>query len=64
MKKNTVCTQPSKREALKKMINKEVKVIDDGEWVGIVVGIVDDENLLVLKDGRETSVNIFDVRSK
>jgi len=54
----------SKRGALRRMVNKEVRVVADGEWSGIVVSVVDEENLLILKHGKKVRVNIFDVRSK
>lgn len=54
----------SKQETLRKMINKEVRVMSDNEWLGLVVGIVDGENLLVSRNGKKVRVNIFDVRSK
>jgi len=54
----------SKQETLSKMINKEVRVMSDNEWLGLVVGIVDGENLLVLRNGVKVRVNIFDIRSK
>ena len=64
MKKKPSPSPRSKSEALRKMLNKEVKVVSDNEWSGLVIGVIDEENLLVLRNGEKIPVNIFDVRSK
>ena len=64
MRNKLIRTSTSKKEALRNIINKEVKVVSGGEWSGVVIGVVDEENLLVLKKGKEVRVNIFDIRSK
>ena len=64
MKKKPSPSSRLKSEALRKMLNKEVKVVSDNEWSGLVIGVIDEENLLVLRNGEKIPVNIFDVRSK
>ena len=49
--------------ALQKMIGKEVRVVDNGNWIGPVLGVVDHENFLILKNNSTVKVSVFDVRS-
>ena len=48
---------------LAKLIGKPVKVLGGYGWVGKVTGVVDEENVLVSKNGEPVEVSIFDVRS-
>ena len=52
-----------KAAVLRKMIGKEVRVVAAENWIGPVLGVLDHENFLILKNGSTTKVNVFDVRS-
>jgi hypothetical protein len=48
----------------KKLIGKSVRVLDsDGEWVGEVVDVKDEDTFIVSNGNTLVAVDIFDVRS-
>ena len=48
----------------KKLIGKSVRVLDsDGEWVGDVVDVKDEDTFIVSNGNTLVAVDIFDVRS-
>jgi hypothetical protein len=48
----------------KKLIGKPVRVLDsDGEWVGEVVDVKDEDTFIVSNGNTLVAVDIFDVRS-
>ena len=48
----------------KKLIGKQIRVLDSqGEWVGEVVDVKDDDTFIVSNGNTLVAVDIFDVRS-
>jgi hypothetical protein len=48
----------------KKLIGKHIRVLDSqGEWVGEVVDVKDDDTFIVSNGNTLVAVDIFDVRS-
>mgnify|MGYP002507720948 FL=1 len=48
----------------KKLIGKPVRVLDsDGEWVGEVIDVKDEDTFIVSNGNTLVAVDIFDVRS-
>jgi hypothetical protein len=48
----------------KKLIGKSVRVLDsDGEWVGEVIDVKDEDTFIVSNGNTLVAVDIFDVRS-
>ena len=48
----------------KKLIGKPVRVLDsDGEWVGEVIDVKDEDTFIVSNGNTLVAVDIFDIRS-
>ena len=63
MSNKLVIGERKKFAALRKMIGKEVRVVDNGNWIGPVLDVVDHENFLILKNNSTVKVSVYDVRS-
>ena len=56
-------TSDNRMKPLMKMVGKEVKVLTEGGWRGRVARVLDEENILILKNSEHVKVNIYDIRS-
>lgn len=50
-------------EANRKLIGKDVYVVTDGGWKGVVMDTSGEEDFLILRNGNLEKVSLFDVRS-
>lgn len=54
----------SKLEINSRLVGKTVKVLDpDGEWIGEVTSVKDEDTFIVSNGDTLVSVDIFDIRS-